>query len=267
METGNFDLNVIGLQNDLPMAVVFLNIDEVAAALGFHLIPPTEAPAVPEQPADPPRYRALHIYLAQPALLLAGAPEIHGGDDAVLQELRRALEAGEIRNRIVVGAAYLPPLAGLISGQIVGELWRSDSVNYASGVFEHPSGVYRGIEICEEDAQAHFCAWSPQKQSPAPQPEAALAEPTESPTPTATPAEAPGSPGPLRAPSATDLDNCIKASAAKSPDAKTSGRQLRDDAPPWFAAHAIRPVTQADMERRLNENNATLRRGTGKRRG
>ena len=141
---------------------------------------------MPERPADPPRYRVLHVYLAQPALLLSGAPEIHD-DDAVMQELRRAVEAGEIRNRIVVGAAYLPPLAGLISGQIVGELWRSDSVNYAGGVFEHPPGVYRGIEICEEDAQAHFRAWSPQKQSPAPQPKAALAEPTEPPALATTP--------------------------------------------------------------------------------
>jgi hypothetical protein len=65
-----------------------------------------------------------------------------------------------------------------------------------------------------------------------------------------------------------DLDNCIKASAAGSKDGKTSGRQLRIDAPPWFAKNHVRPVTQADMEDRLlHENNAALRRGAGKRRG
>lgn len=73
--------------------------------------------------------------------------------------------------------------------------------------------------------------------------------------------------GPPRMPSDADLDSCIKASAAGSKDRKTSGRQLRTDAPPWFAKNHIRPVTQADMERRLSEKNAALRRGTGKRRG
>ena len=72
---------------------------------------------------------------------------------------------------------------------------------------------------------------------------------------------------PPKMPSDADLDSCIKASAAGSKDGKTSGRQLRTDAPPWFAKNHIRPVTQADMERRLNKNNPTLRRGTGKRRG
>ena len=69
-------------------------------------------------------------------------------------------------------------------------------------------------------------------------------------------------------PSDADLDSCIKASAAGSKDGKTSGRQLRIDAPSWFAKNHIRPVTQADMEDQLlRENNAALRRGTGKRRG
>jgi hypothetical protein len=73
---------------------------------------------------------------------------------------------------------------------------------------------------------------------------------------------------PPKMPSDADLDSCITASAAGSKDGKTSGRQLRTDAPTWFAKNHIRPVTQADMERRLNnKNNATLRRGTGKRRG
>jgi hypothetical protein len=70
-----------------------------------------------------------------------------------------------------------------------------------------------------------------------------------------------------RAASDTDLDNCIRDSAVGSKDGKTSGRQLREDAPPWFAAHGITPVTQEDLSRRLNDNNATLRRTTGKRRG
>jgi hypothetical protein len=73
---------------------------------------------------------------------------------------------------------------------------------------------------------------------------------------------------PPKMPSDADLDSCIKASAAGSKDGKTSGRQLRIDAPSWFAKNHIRPVTQADMEDRLlHENNAALRRGTGKRRG
>lgn len=62
-----------------------------------------------------------------------------------------------------------------------------------------------------------------------------------------------------------DLDDCIKASAAKKKDGKTSRNQLRHDAPLWFAERHIRPVTQADMERRLIENNGPLRRTTGKR--
>jgi hypothetical protein len=70
----------------------------------------------------------------------------------------------------------------------------------------------------------------------------------------------------LRMPSDADLDSCIKASAAGSKDGKTSGRQLRTDAPTWLAKNQFRPVTQVDMESRLNDN-PTLRRGTGKRRG
>jgi hypothetical protein len=55
METGAFDLNVIGLQYDLHMAEVFLNIDAVAAALGFRLIPPTEDTGAPVMaPTDAP---------------------------------------------------------------------------------------------------------------------------------------------------------------------------------------------------------------------
>jgi hypothetical protein len=211
--------------------------------------PPNTSASVPHLlPVAPPqRWIPLHTILARPARL-TGAPELHAHPPgaAVLEELWRALEAGQIRHQLVVGGAFLPPLAGLTRDQIdgrllVGELW--DSVDRVRGVLEHPPGVSRVIEICEDDVRAHFRAWSP------------------------APAEAAGAPGPLRAPSAADLDDCIEASAAKSPDGKTSGRQLRDDAPPWFAAHAIRPVTQADMERRLNENNAMLRRGTGKRRG
>jgi hypothetical protein len=71
----------------------------------------------------------------------------------------------------------------------------------------------------------------------------------------------------LRAAKDVDLDACIRASAAGAPDHKTSGRQLREDAPPWFVANHVRPVTQANMEARLlHKDNTTLRRGTGKRR-
>jgi hypothetical protein len=73
------------------------------------------------------------------------------------------LEAGQIRHQLDVGSAFFPPLTGLVRDQrdgrtlLVGELW--DSVDRVSGVLEHPPGVSRVIEICEEDAQAHFRTW------------------------------------------------------------------------------------------------------------
>ena len=72
----------------------------------------------------------------------------------------------------------------------------------------------------------------------------------------------------LRMATSDDLDNCIKWSATQSRDSKTSGRQLRGDAPVWFAQNRIRPVNQEDMGARLKEkHNEALRRNTGKRRG
>ena len=66
-------------------------------------------------------------------------------------------------------------MAGLAGDQIGGDLWESNCVNQLTGVLEHPPGVSRAIEICEEDAMAHFRAWLEQKQSPEPTP----AEPNE----------------------------------------------------------------------------------------
>jgi hypothetical protein len=70
----------------------------------------------------------------------------------------------------------------------------------------------------------------------------------------------------LKTPTEADLDACIRASAEAASDGKTSRNQLRRDAPKWFALHRIRPVTQDDVGRRLDEKQHTgLRRGTGKR--
>ena len=191
METGTFDSNVIGLQNDF-LAEVFLNIDEVTAALDFRLISPeVRTPSPPARegkhapPADLPRYGELTmcpVERREPPPLVRAAEEVSLPES----EPEASLDLPE------------PAIA---------------------------DGVVKAAESSNDVA------------------------------------------APPRMPSDADLDSCIKASAAGSKDRKTSGRQLRTDAPPWFAKNHIRPVTQADMERRLSEKNAALRRGTGKRRG
>jgi hypothetical protein len=117
-------------------------------------------------------WRPLHEYLAQPALLLGGGPEIsgHPPDAELLNELRRALKAGGIRNQVDHGGRYLQPRDGLVRGQIVGDLW--NSVNHQSGELEG-----RPIKICEEDVRAHFRAWWRQRRSPEPEVSADLPMP------------------------------------------------------------------------------------------
>jgi hypothetical protein len=187
--------------------------------------PAPTAALAPERPAEPAEFTApprrwisLQATLARPARLLAGAGETHDHppDAAVREELWRALVAGKIRHQLIVGGAYLPPLIGLARDQdgrllLVGELW--DFVDRARGVLEHPSGVPRLIEICQEDALAHFLAWLQQKQSPAPQPEAVTAD-QPSPAP---PPDSAMSPAPQEAPSGQSETSAAQAEEPIAP--------------------------------------------------
>jgi hypothetical protein len=151
---------------------IILNLDgqpviaELPIALIEQAIAVAKTSVISEQPAEP-HYRALHVFLAQPALLFARAPENHvrPPDAVVLAELWRAVEAGEIRHEVDMGGAYVPPLAGLSNNQITGALWHSDAVNRMTGCLDHPLGVPRPIKICLEDAQAHIHAWSQKRSS------------------------------------------------------------------------------------------------------
>ena len=176
---------------DILSADVILDLDGtwVVALVPIWLI--KQAIAAVTQPADPPRYCALHVYLAQPSRLLAAIREIYAGllDAAVveelLRELWRALKAGQIRHEVDIGSVYWPLSLALARDPIDGrpmltaEQW--NLVDPARGVLEHPMGVARPIKACEEDVVAHFGAWwrRRQEQSSASQPEAAQAKSTE----------------------------------------------------------------------------------------
>jgi hypothetical protein len=139
-------------------------------------------PATPWQGWPP-----AHVYLAQPALLLAAVPGSHDcSPDVVRAELWRAVEAGDIRYQIVVEAQiYVQPLSGLVQGQITDpQLWRR--VDRVRGVLELPPGTVRVIKICEADALGHFQTW-PRQQREAADPAAAD---TADETPTADASEA-----------------------------------------------------------------------------
>ncbi len=77
-------------------------------------------------------------------------------------------------------------------------------------------------------------------------------------------------PAPPRAATGADLTKLILWSASTSKDGLTSRNQLRHKLPKpggaaeWFAVNNIRPTTDEDVERRLNENHPALKRPTGK---
>jgi hypothetical protein len=83
----------------------------------------------------------------------------------VLEELWRALKAGQIRHQLDYGVFHIPmPVpAGLTRDLVygypilVGEIW--DLVDPVRGVLEHPLGAPRALEFCEEDAHTHFRNW------------------------------------------------------------------------------------------------------------
>jgi hypothetical protein len=153
-----------------------------------------EQASEPERPAEPSDFTApwqgwppAHVYLAQPALLLAAAPGSHDcSPDGVREELWRAVEARVIRHQVVVEAQiYVPPLSGLVQGQITDpQLWRR--VDRVRGVLELPPGTVRVIKICEADALVHFQTW-PRQQREAADP---VAADTANKTPTADAPEA-----------------------------------------------------------------------------
>jgi hypothetical protein len=67
----------------------------------------------------------------------------------------------------------------------------------------------------------------------------------------------------LRRATEADLDAGIRWSAAQSKDGRTSGRQLRSDAPKWCNANGVEYSNREDWERRLEEHPG-LMRGIGK---
>jgi hypothetical protein len=120
--------------------------------------------------APPQRWISLQEIVERPSRLLPGDLETreHPLDDAILKEIFRAAPAGQIRHELLL-SGYQNTLEGLLRDPIderlllAPEHW--DLVDRERGVLEHPPGTSRVINLCLEDAQAHFRAWLQKRSS------------------------------------------------------------------------------------------------------